>query len=1195
MNLFGEGFPKEINEQVKTRQKIHGLGYDNPRTPESHLYKNANSAWCKLVSSTYITKPEFLVNTNIKNIGYSGDDLARDFILFNGTSKQNDPNNRAGIGFGGNSHAYTSWGKVDFGSADYGFRPMAGITGVSVKHKNRGTIRAATINIKAWDKISFEIIDVLYLRLGFSVLLEWGNSMYYDNNGTFINNPNNSLANEFLAGKVTYYDFLNLIKAQQLKSFGNYDAMFGKVTNIHWSYQPDGSYDIALDLISGGDIIESFKIKGKALSSPITPTTPISTIIQNNPVVYNAKTADSGYNDYKKNLDKLTKGLNSTTTSTQTTPNTQNISILDNPDINKVLQAYAKSSDIAFYLNAKSIELQNSGFSPPGVNTIYQSNGSATPYVLTGLNGGEVVRVFPLVTSGTPANISDYFIRLGDFLYFIQEKILYKIKNNGGEIPFLKIDTDTETNLIHAPEQLLSYDPRVCMVRRDVTFPPGVGTYNPNVQTIQQTFNKITNPLQQPSVTIPLRNTTPTPAINDVFQIVNQLQAQDQYNNNTFLQKTFNQLQAKNRSSKSQIDQTLNQFQSQNTPPLQPNNTTNVITPLLTNVTSSNEYFAHPYGDVDYEDTNYINKFMVDGTKLEDVGKIMNIYVNFRFIITKLQELSDTDTNTVTLYNFLKDLVSNINSAFGGYTKLDLWIDEESNTLKIIDQNPLPSNKAALTYVGSINQELALFELTGYAYRSINDYYSAGFIKEFKFNTELTPDFATMITVSATNQGNVVGENNTALSLLNRGLKDRFKEEINGGGALTKTTNTNTSQETYDNYVTAEKEYSDFLNELNDYLDHLYNNVYLPEEIEDHKSTYTVFLQIYKKYANAKTAYEKSINTNTDPLNINNKFQPGTGFIPFNLSLTMDGLSGMKIGSKFEIDASYLPSNYPDTVDFLIKAINHDIKDNRWTTTLESYCIAQGDDSNKTKTKTKGSRSRISAPSGPSISGTWTTVVGKLQTLYAGEKYNNIKILVNEMISQGITNPYAQIGILCTIGKESNYIPKFETGYSNTGNDRLRTLFGSRISQFNDAELEVLKKDDIKFFDYIYGYKVNPSKPGWSQNGKWDTKNSQPGDGWKYRGGGFNQITFKSGYEKYGKIVGLDLVTNPDLLNDVNTAAKAAVTFMVKGLKNKNIDQSSFTDADSAIRIFVAINHGGNFTDRGYSKASTYSGNFRVQ
>jgi hypothetical protein len=59
---------------------------------------------------------------------------------------------------------------------------------------------------------------------------------------------------------LTYVDFLNLIDSQRRNSNGNYDAMFGKVCNFHWSFLPDGSYDITIELVSIGDIIESFKI-----------------------------------------------------------------------------------------------------------------------------------------------------------------------------------------------------------------------------------------------------------------------------------------------------------------------------------------------------------------------------------------------------------------------------------------------------------------------------------------------------------------------------------------------------------------------------------------------------------------------------------------------------------------------------------------------------------------------------------------------------------------------------------------------------------------------------------------------------------------------------------------------------------------------------------------------------------------------
>jgi len=38
-----------------------------------------------------------------------------------------------------------------------------------------------------------------------------------------------------------------------------------------------------------------------------------------------------------------------------------------------------------------------------------------------------------------------------------------------------------------------------------------------------------------------------------------------------------------------------------------------------------------------------------------------------------------------------------------------------------------------------------------------------------------------------------------------------------------------------------------------------------------------------------------------------------------------------------------LPSNYPETVEFLIKNLEHKIENNKWVTTLDSYCISKGE------------------------------------------------------------------------------------------------------------------------------------------------------------------------------------------------------------------------------------------------------------
>jgi predicted chitinase len=133
----------------------------------------------------------------------------------------------------------------------------------------------------------------------------------------------------------------------------------------------------------------------------------------------------------------------------------------------------------------------------------------------------------------------------------------------------------------------------------------------------------------------------------------------------------------------------------------------------------------------------------------------------------------------------------------------------------------------------------------------------------------------------------------------------------------------------------------------------------------------------------------------------------------------------------------------------------------------------------------------------------------------------------------GITNKYVQAAVLATIAKESGFVPKPEVGYGNTSNARIRSIFGARVASLSDAQLDSLKRNDVAFFDHVYGGRYG---------------NSAPGDGYKYRGRGFNQITFKDNYRHYGNKIGVDLVSNPDRLNDPETAAKAAAAYFADSL-----------------------------------------------
>ena len=68
------------------------------------------------------------------------------------------------------------------------------------------------------------------------------------------------------------------------------------------------------------------------------------------------------------------------------------------------------------------------------------------------------------------------------------------------------------------------------------------------------------------------------------------------------------------------------------------------------------------------------------------------------------------------------------------------------------------------------------------------------------------------------------------------------------------------------------------------------------------------------------------------------KGQPSSniGFIPIELSLEVDGLSGVKIYNQININSAFLPTNYGDTMEFVIIGVDHKLESNSWTTTLRA-------------------------------------------------------------------------------------------------------------------------------------------------------------------------------------------------------------------------------------------------------------------
>jgi len=187
-----------------------------------------------------------------------------------------------------------------------------------------------------------------------------------------------------------------------------------------------------------------------------------------------------------------------------------------------------------------------------------------------------------------------------------------------------------------------------------------------------------------------------------------------------------------------------------------------------------------------------------------------------------------------------------------------------------------------------------------------------------------------------------------------------------------------------------------------------------------------------------------------------------------------------------------------------------------------------------------------------------------------------VRTIVRALEKYGITNQYLQSGILAVISTEGSFFPQSELSYSKTSNDRLRLIFGTRLSNLTENQLTALKANDINFYAAVYEGKFGAAYG-----------NTTFGDGYKYRGRGFNQITFKSLYQRIASVIGVDIVTNPDQLNTISVAAEGVAVYFKDffdtatrlGIPSKRYGLNSFNDVNDltlGTRIALQANSGWN-------------------
>lgn len=134
----------------------------------------------------------------------------------------------------------------------------------------------------------------------------------------------------------------------------------------------------------------------------------------------------------------------------------------------------------------------------------------------------------------------------------------------------------------------------------------------------------------------------------------------------------------------------------------------------------------------------------------------------------------------------------------------------------------------------------------------------------------------------------------------------------------------------------------------------------------------------------------------------------------------------------------------------------------------------------------------------------------------------------------GITQPLALAHWLGQMSVESNgfKVMAENLNYSNTG---LIATFGTRRISQADADkfgrTSAHPANQNAIANIVYGGTFGEKNLG----------NTQPGDGWRFRGGGFKQITGRANYREAGH------ENDPDTLRtDVQCSSNAAANFFIK-------------------------------------------------
>jgi muramidase (phage lysozyme) len=930
MSIFKNTFSPSIKEQLKRRQEAV-----LKRDAKSIQYLNSRNAWVRMESSVDVDNDK--------------GDLADRYVMFGGiigpsyNKKDNSFSRyyREGVSSQATGPAYSTQspkGKTYL----RGLKPMPGIVSIDVKSKTAyGSLREVVVSFQCWDIAQLEDLELLYMRPGYTVLVEWGWSPYLKNDG------------ELETKRPTFYEIINGVGGKNPSknqiwqdilqknkdTGGNYDAMFGYVKNYSWTARPDGGFDCQTTIISIGELMESLKVNYISPQYIINITTPIFNEF-NPSFVLSDDVRLSDY--YQKNklagiwaeiYFKLRLGATTYRSNTTYENKVLNIkSVLKDQTAVMLLpglEPIGSSIDHLSFNSQHQVYITLEGFFKILENYIVPKDNKGDPLIKLSLNNSSITGDgSDLLCLAHPLQVS-----VDPTVCLIKSPLW---SNKGKSIPntavataqadpTIKAATDSLKRLLDTNFADTIYEQRTKQIEEiaatNKNIIPGNFLY---LGSILQSFSRISGTIIKDAELIKNNLKAIYNQVDkDVLNVILNIRNSQEYLALDGVVKDF-----KLRNPKSNFNTLLSLINFLNPDSVQIGLMRDTFNKLGFGATLSGGILiltTPPQEDPSLQsaiELSQINKGAIDSlTFLNDLkqsyfqvdqyselGIIKNIYVNLDFLYKQaininIENQDKTQKNEINIYNYVKSIIQEIQPSLGNVSNFEVHVSADDNTARIIDVNytgPKGSN---------IYNNLFEFQIQIHNLESI--------VRTYSLHSQIFPEQGSLIAIGAQVQRGQLGMQSNTMIDFNRNLTDRI-----------------ITDKIFPNGETLDQNNPKSLGMLSQLIK-LFVTLKTNPVNTNTVSDLITLISSGKNSLRDLIVYFQSITKGSSG---------GRNIIPIKFSFEMDGIGGLIIGDMFKLPGNVIPKGYKgdgvgSSLGQIITSISHTVQNNDWVTKIDALNV----------------------------------------------------------------------------------------------------------------------------------------------------------------------------------------------------------------------------------------------------------------